>query len=240
MLLRAWPEIRRRTGAPLRIVGADPLAVRLLLARDRVPDDGIDILGFLSQDDLTAELLRRRRSSRPRSAARASAWSSRARSRARRRSLRLTSTGTRPSMTPETGVMVPPGEPAALADAVIELLADEPRRQELGAAARRIAEERYSWDAIAQRLLEIYERVTGGPGRGRGGAVSRRLAQSRLLRIGVVLPVAGGVAALLWFRGPDWHVVGGRVPGGALGVGGRGGRAQPALGRRRARSRGAR
>ena len=56
VLLRAWPEIRRRTGARLRIAGADPLAVRLLLTRSRVPDEGIDVLGFLSQDDLTAEL----------------------------------------------------------------------------------------------------------------------------------------------------------------------------------------
>jgi phosphatidylinositol alpha-mannosyltransferase len=46
VLLRAWPEIRRTTGARLRIAGADPLAVRLLLTRLRVPDDGIDVLGF--------------------------------------------------------------------------------------------------------------------------------------------------------------------------------------------------
>ena len=58
-------------------------------------------------------------------------------------------------------MLAPPGDPAALADAVTELLADEERRQELGAAARRIAQERYSWDAIAQRLLEIYEGVSG-------------------------------------------------------------------------------
>ena len=50
VLLRAWPEIRRRTGARLRIVGADPLAVRLLMSRERVPEEGIDVLGFLSQD----------------------------------------------------------------------------------------------------------------------------------------------------------------------------------------------
>ncbi|MFL5889991.1 MAG: glycosyltransferase family 4 protein, partial [Solirubrobacteraceae bacterium] len=56
VLLRAWPEIRRRTGARLRIAGADPLAVRLLLSRLRVREDGIDVLGFLSQADLTAEL----------------------------------------------------------------------------------------------------------------------------------------------------------------------------------------
>ena len=57
------------------IAGADPLAVRLLLTRLRVPDDGIDVLGFLSQErpDRRARLARRR-SSRPRSAARASAW----------------------------------------------------------------------------------------------------------------------------------------------------------------------
>src|SRR2546423_1131223 len=41
LLLRAWPEIRPRTGARLRIAGADPLAVRLLLARYRVPDGRI-------------------------------------------------------------------------------------------------------------------------------------------------------------------------------------------------------
>src|SRR5581483_2362358 len=57
VMLRAWPDVRRRTGARLRLVGADPLAVRLLLARTGVPDDGIDVLGFLPQDELTKELL---------------------------------------------------------------------------------------------------------------------------------------------------------------------------------------
>jgi uncharacterized membrane protein YbhN (UPF0104 family) len=38
--------------------------------------------------------------------------------------------------------------------------------------------------------------------------VRRRLAQSRLLRMGLVLPVAAAVVLLLWFRGPDWNVVG--------------------------------
>src|SRR5204863_8028439 len=56
ILLRAWPAIRRRTGARLRIVGADPLAVRLLLTRERVAEDGIDVLGFLEQDAFTDEL----------------------------------------------------------------------------------------------------------------------------------------------------------------------------------------
>jgi glycosyltransferase involved in cell wall biosynthesis len=39
------------------------------------------------------------------------------------------------------------------------LLEDEPRRAALGEGARRIALERYSWQDIARRLHEIYERV---------------------------------------------------------------------------------
>src|SRR5438876_8882094 len=57
VLLRAWPEIHRRTGARLRLVGADPLMVRLALTRLGVEAESIDPLGFLEQDALTEELL---------------------------------------------------------------------------------------------------------------------------------------------------------------------------------------
>jgi glycosyltransferase involved in cell wall biosynthesis len=62
-------------------------------------------------------------------------------------------------MEPEAGRLVPPDDPGALADAVVDLLADEPARQQLGSAARVIAEERYSWERIAKRLGEIYEEL---------------------------------------------------------------------------------
>jgi phosphatidyl-myo-inositol alpha-mannosyltransferase len=161
VLLRAWPEIRRRTGATLRIAGADPLSVRLLLARDRVSDDGIEILGFLSQDDLTAELLSAKALVAPSLGGESFGMVLTRAFACATPVVASAIDGYTAVMTPETGVMVPPGDPAALADAVTELLAGEERRQELGAAARRIAQERYSWDAIAQRLLEIYEGVTG-------------------------------------------------------------------------------
>ena len=64
----------RRTGLRLTVAGADPLAVRLLLTRLRVPDEGIDVVGFLSQEELTDALLGAKRWWRPRSARRASAW----------------------------------------------------------------------------------------------------------------------------------------------------------------------
>jgi glycosyltransferase involved in cell wall biosynthesis len=40
---------------------------------------------------------------------------------------------------------------------VESLLADEPRRQAMGAAGRELAQTRYSWDSIGRRLVEIYE-----------------------------------------------------------------------------------
>jgi phosphatidylinositol alpha-mannosyltransferase len=67
--------------------------------------------------------------------------------------------GYREVVTPETALSVPPGEPGALVAAVEGLLADEPRRAAMGAAARRRAEEHFAWPDIARRLEEIYERV---------------------------------------------------------------------------------
>jgi glycosyltransferase involved in cell wall biosynthesis len=60
-------------------------------------------------------------------------------------------------MTPETCVSFPAGDGAALVEAVGALLADEPKRQAMGIAGRELAQELYSWDAIARRLIGIYE-----------------------------------------------------------------------------------
>ncbi len=68
-------------------------------------------------------------------------------------------------MTDETGLLVPPGEPAALAEAVVTLLEDEALRRRLGTAARAVAVERYSWSSIAERLAEVYRLVVERAGR---------------------------------------------------------------------------
>jgi phosphatidyl-myo-inositol alpha-mannosyltransferase len=163
VLLRAWPEIRCRTGARLRIAGADPLAVRLLLARHRVSEDGIDVLGLLSQEQLTEELLTAKALVAPSVGMESFGM---VLTRAFGCALPVVASdipGYRGVVTDETGLFVPPGNPAALADAVTGLLADDSRRQARGAAGRRVAERDYSWDAIARRLVEIYESVTGRP-----------------------------------------------------------------------------
>jgi phosphatidyl-myo-inositol alpha-mannosyltransferase len=156
VLLRAWPGIHRRTGARLRIVGADPLMVRLALQQAGVDGAGIDPLGFLSQDDLTEELLSAKALVAPSLGGESFGM---VLTRAFACAAPVVASdigGYRDVMTDETGLLVPPGDPEALADAVANLLEDETRRERLGASARRVAQERYSWDDIARRLEQIY------------------------------------------------------------------------------------
>jgi phosphatidylinositol alpha-mannosyltransferase len=56
------------------------------------------------------------------------------------------------------GVLVPPGDPVALARALDRLLADPDERSRLADAGRREAA-RYAWPRVAERVLAVYERV---------------------------------------------------------------------------------
>ena len=157
VLLRAWPRVHERAGARLRLIGADPLSVRWLARRQGLPLDGIDLLGGVHEEALTAEL---------RSASLLVAPSLGG------ESFGMVLTRAFASGTPvvasdiegyaqvadhdETGLLVPPGDADALAAALLELLGDEERRRAYGVAARRAAEP-YSWDRIGRRLLEVYE-----------------------------------------------------------------------------------
>lgn len=58
-----------------------------------------------------------------------------------------------------TGRLVPEGEPAPLAAALLELLADPERRRALGAAGRRRAVADLTWDAVAARYRDGYAAV---------------------------------------------------------------------------------
>jgi len=156
VLLQAWPEIRRRTGAELRLIGADPLRVRLLMSRLRVPDEGIEVLGFLEQDRFTEELLAAKALVAPSLGGESFGMVLTRAFGCATPVVASDITGYRDVMTEETSVSFPAGDGRALADRVELLLADEPRRQEMGAAGRRLAEERYSWSSIARRLVGMY------------------------------------------------------------------------------------
>lgn len=62
-----------------------------------------------------------------------------------------------------TGLLVPVGEPAALATAVRQLAADPSRRAMLGAAGRAEAERRFDWARLTDRLEALYEAVLAEP-----------------------------------------------------------------------------
>jgi phosphatidylinositol alpha-mannosyltransferase len=140
-------------------VGADPLSLRWLARRQRLSLDGVDLLGGLSEGELTAELEAASLLVAPSLGG---------------ESFGMVLTRAFACATPvvasdiegyaqvadhrETGILVPPGDVRALGEAVVELLENEERRRAYGAAAREAAEP-YSWDRIGRQLVDIYERL---------------------------------------------------------------------------------
>ena len=56
-----------------------------------------------------------------------------------------------------TGLLVPANDPAALAEALVRIVQDEPLRGRLGRGAREVAQTKYAWDRIADRTLALYQ-----------------------------------------------------------------------------------
>lgn len=56
------------------------------------------------------------------------------------------------------GLLVPPRDSGRLAQALLSLMADEPRRQQMGVQGR-VKAEKYAWKHVAQRVLDYYLRV---------------------------------------------------------------------------------
>jgi phosphatidylinositol alpha-mannosyltransferase len=163
VLLRAWPEVHRQTGARLRLIGADPLRVRLLVTRQRLSLEGVDVLGTIDNATRTEELLAAKALVAPSLGGESFGLVLTEAFACATPAVASDIPGYRAVMTPETGLSVPPGDPRALAQAVIALLEDEPRRRSFGAAARALARERYAWPDVAGRLSRIYDLVAGGP-----------------------------------------------------------------------------
>jgi glycosyltransferase involved in cell wall biosynthesis len=59
----------------------------------------------------------------------------------------------------ETGLVVPPEDPAAVAAAVESLIADPARREEMGRKGLAMASEMFTVDSTVDRYVELYDRV---------------------------------------------------------------------------------
>ena len=73
-----------------------------------------------------------------------------------------TTVGGIPSLITENnnGYLVPPSDPAALADAIRKLVKDSKLRHDMGLAAREKVINEFSWQTIAQRTIDIYKQHT--------------------------------------------------------------------------------
>ena len=106
------------------------------------------------------------------------------------------------------GMLVPPGDPVALAEALRRLAVDERRRGSLAAAARERAE-RFAWPHVAAEVLDCYEqaRSVGAPATRLARATVRvglspadllpRIPPERLPSLKARLPQAAGAASRL-------------------------------------------
>ena len=61
----------------------------------------------------------------------------------------------------ETGLIVPPDDPQALAEALIKLLRDPQLRAHLGSAGRKRVESLYDLPIIGEELIAFYHELTG-------------------------------------------------------------------------------
>ena len=59
----------------------------------------------------------------------------------------------------QTGILVPPRDPYALASAIKLLLSDEPLRRRMGEAGRERVKRCFTWEQAAKATLEVYQEV---------------------------------------------------------------------------------
>jgi phosphatidylinositol alpha-mannosyltransferase len=141
------------------VIGTDPLQYRLLHARLRFDEDGIDVLGIVTNEVRTEELARGKLFVSPALGGESFGLVLAEAFATATPVVASDIRGYADVATPETATLVRPGDQAALIEAVASLLDDEPRRVAMGRAARALAEERYAWGDIARRLEETYQRV---------------------------------------------------------------------------------
>jgi glycogen synthase len=75
-----------------------------------------------------------------------------------------------------TGLLVPPADPGALAEALNHVLRDHAMARQMGLAGRRRVEERFSWTSIAAQTRQLYEELLKEKGK------LRRFPSPRLSR----------------------------------------------------------
>ncbi len=63
----------------------------------------------------------------------------------------------------KTGLLVPPGDFSALAEAIMRLTEDAGLRHDMGRNARAFVEERYDWNKNVDQMIDLYESLAKNP-----------------------------------------------------------------------------
>ncbi|WP_128478759.1 glycosyltransferase family 4 protein [Halorussus pelagicus] len=156
VLLEAMAELREQfPDLTLRVVGDGPLRASLEeYAADCGVADRVTFAGWRSQEDLPAEygaasvfVLPSLSEGFPRTVLESLACET---------PVVTTDLPQLESVLDGVGLTVPPESPGMLASAVGELLADDERRERMGAAGRSLVTDRYSWDRTVERTTAAY------------------------------------------------------------------------------------
>jgi len=75
----------------------------------------------------------------------------------------VTDTGGTKELLDGNGLVIPMQDPGALADAIVEILSNEPKRVAMRLASLKVAD-RYSWEALGQAYYRLYDDVTRSEG----------------------------------------------------------------------------
>ena len=164
LLLRAMVKVRERVdGARLQVLGGrqeghERYAEELLALRDRLNlTDAVEFTGFVSRPEeywRRATLHVQPSHAEGNSLAVMEAMASGV-------PVVVTSTTGNADVVEDgrSGLVVPPNDEAALADAISSVLADPGRADEMGAEARRVAQDLYSVDRVVSQLADVYQQM---------------------------------------------------------------------------------
>jgi glycosyltransferase involved in cell wall biosynthesis len=160
VLLKSLPLILRHHKAVLNIIGTGPrLPQYQALARELGVSQQVRFLGFVEHQEMPRHyqqadlfVLPSRRESFGLVLAEAMACGL---------PVVATTAGAIPEVVEDgvTGVLVPPDDPEALAHAIGSLLSDPEKMKTMGAQGSSRVEQHYTWDKVATRVTEGYERA---------------------------------------------------------------------------------
>ena len=165
-LIEAFAALRARYGerVRLRIAGEGPERRRLEAQIAKLGlQDGVELLGWLEHAELPAFLETLDVFALP------STWEGFGVSAVEASAMQLPVVASNIHGIPDavrdgvTGLLVPPADPASLADAIRRLVDDEALRRRLGRAGRDYVAQQYDWTENAAQMTRIYERLARRP-----------------------------------------------------------------------------